>query len=210
MSATAETASRGRAARRARYCWNDPDPRYDCRRKSNRNASVSSLAPDRCAGGAAAAPTPFRLACADREVTVRVRYSTVNYKDGLAITNRSPVVRSWPMVAGIDGAGTGTVAFGWKGGIGTSSRVLPANSGGYTVGVLVQSNYGGSLTINGAPVGRELRGLFPRDVEPRILVADDDAVRCLERRTVLDEHPNLSLALAVRAIGVRLGHIGRT
>jgi D-aminopeptidase len=55
------------------------------------------------------------------------------------------------------GAGTGTVAFGWKGGIGTSSRVLPAASGGYTVGVLVQSNYGGSLTINGAPVGRELR-----------------------------------------------------
>lgn len=54
------------------------------------------------------------------------------------------------------GAGTGTTAFGFKGGIGTSSRVLPAALGGYTIGVLVQSNYGGILTINGAPVGREL------------------------------------------------------
>jgi D-aminopeptidase len=54
------------------------------------------------------------------------------------------------------GAGTGTQAFGWKGGIGTSSRVLPESLGGYTVGVLVQTNFGGTLTINGAPVGREL------------------------------------------------------
>ncbi len=54
------------------------------------------------------------------------------------------------------GAGTGTQAFGWKGGIGTSSRVLPHELGGYTVGVLVQTNFGGIMTINGAPVGREL------------------------------------------------------
>ncbi|MEJ2504137.1 MAG: P1 family peptidase [Gemmatimonadota bacterium] len=54
------------------------------------------------------------------------------------------------------GAGTGTIAFGWKGGIGTSSRRLPAGLGGWTVGVLVQSNFGGVLSINGAPVGREL------------------------------------------------------
>jgi D-aminopeptidase len=54
------------------------------------------------------------------------------------------------------GAGRGTVAFGWKGGIGTSSRRLPEGLGGWTVGVLVQSNYGGILQINGAPVGREL------------------------------------------------------
>jgi len=54
------------------------------------------------------------------------------------------------------GAGTGTQAFGWKGGIGTSSRRLTANYGGYTVGVIVQSNYGGVLTMGGAPVGREL------------------------------------------------------
>jgi D-aminopeptidase len=57
---------------------------------------------------------------------------------------------------GAVGAGTGTVAFGWKGGIGTSSRVLPAEYGGYSVGALVQSNYGGILTIAGAPVGRAL------------------------------------------------------
>jgi D-aminopeptidase len=57
---------------------------------------------------------------------------------------------------GCVGAGTGTVCFGWKGGIGASSRVLPESAGGYTVGVLVQTNFGGLLTINGAPVGREL------------------------------------------------------
>jgi D-aminopeptidase len=61
------------------------------------------------------------------------------------------------------GAGTGTVAFGFKGGIGTSSRKLPANLGGYTVGVLVQTNYGGVLTINGAPVGVELARYFLKD-----------------------------------------------
>ncbi len=57
---------------------------------------------------------------------------------------------------GCVGAGTGTVCFGFKGGIGTSSRVLPQESEGYTVGVLVQTNFGGILQINGAPVGREL------------------------------------------------------
>jgi D-aminopeptidase len=61
-----------------------------------------------------------------------------------------------PVVEGSVGAGTGTTAFGWKGGIGTSSRALPESLGGWTVGVLVQSNFGGVLTINGAPVGREL------------------------------------------------------
>src|SRR5690606_36365355 len=53
---------------------------------------------------------------------------------------------------GAVGAGTGTVAFGWKGGIGTSSRRLPASDGGHTVGVLVQSNFGGRLTIRGVPL----------------------------------------------------------
>src|SRR6266404_7362068 len=57
---------------------------------------------------------------------------------------------------GCVGAGTGTIAFGFKGGIGTSSRKLPPSLGGYMVGVLVQTNFGGILTINGAPVGREL------------------------------------------------------
>ena len=61
-----------------------------------------------------------------------------------------------PVEEGNAGAGTGTVAFGWKGGIGTSSRKLTQNLGGYTVGVLVQTNFGGVLTIGGAPVGQEL------------------------------------------------------
>jgi D-aminopeptidase len=64
---------------------------------------------------------------------------------------------------GAVGAGTGTVAFGWKGGIGTSSRRLPSKLGGYTVGVLVQTNYGGVLTIGGAPVGQELGQYYLRE-----------------------------------------------
>ncbi len=61
-----------------------------------------------------------------------------------------------PVAEGSVGAGAGTVAFEWKGGIGTSSRVLPRSLGGYTVGVLVQTNFGGILQVLGAPVGREL------------------------------------------------------
>jgi D-aminopeptidase len=61
-----------------------------------------------------------------------------------------------PVDEGTVGAGTGTVAFGWKGGIGTSSRRLPSRLGGHTIGALVQSNYGGVLQILGVPVGREL------------------------------------------------------
>jgi D-aminopeptidase len=57
---------------------------------------------------------------------------------------------------GTVGAGTGTQCLGWKGGIGTSSRVLPARYGGYALGVLVQTNFGGVLTMGGAPVGKEL------------------------------------------------------
>jgi D-aminopeptidase len=68
-----------------------------------------------------------------------------------------------PVEEGAVGAGTGTVAFGWKGGIGTSSRHLPANLGGYTVGVLVQTNFGGVLTIAGAPVGQELGQYYLRN-----------------------------------------------
>lgn len=63
---------------------------------------------------------------------------------------------SGAVAEGSVGAGHGTVAFGWKGGIGTSSRVLPKSLGAYTVGVLVQSNFGGVLQVMGAPVGQEL------------------------------------------------------
>jgi D-aminopeptidase len=82
-----------------------------------------------------------------------------------------------PVAEGSVGAGAGTVAFGWKGGIGTSSRRLPASLGGWTVGVLVQSNYGGVLTINGAPVGRELgRYAFQRELEAAQRTASSDGV----------------------------------
>jgi D-aminopeptidase len=64
---------------------------------------------------------------------------------------------------GAVGAGTGTIAFGWKGGIGTASRRLPASLGGFTVGVLVQTNFGGILTIAGAPVGQELGQYYLRN-----------------------------------------------
>ena len=96
-----------------------------------------------------------------------------------------------PVEEGAVGAGTGTVAFGFKGGIGTSSRRLPASLGGWTVGVLVQSNYGGVLTVAGVPVGVRL-GLydFREQVEQRkadgsvvIVVATDAPLsdRNLER-----------------------------
>ncbi len=98
-----------------------------------------------------------------------------------------------PVEEGSVGAGTGTQAFAWKGGIGTSSRVLPESLGGWTIGVLVQTNFGGVLSMNGAPVGRELgqyafrEALAARDTGPEgsimIVVATDAPLlsRNLER-----------------------------
>jgi len=63
---------------------------------------------------------------------------------------------SGPVAEGCVGAGAGTVCFGWKGGVGTSSRLLPGKRGGYTVGALVQTNFGGVLQIDGIPVGKQL------------------------------------------------------
>ena len=71
--------------------------------------------------------------------------------------------RSGPVAQGDVGAGTGTVAFGFKGGIGTASRKLPASLGGYTVGVLVQTNFGGVLNIDGVPVGKLLHRYYLSD-----------------------------------------------
>jgi len=76
--------------------------------------------------------------------------------------------RGGPVAEGAVGAGTGTIAFVFKGGIGTSSRKLTTTLGGYTVGVLVQTNFGGVLSINGAPVGRELgRYYLKEEIERR-------------------------------------------
>ncbi len=67
--------------------------------------------------------------------------------------------RTGRVAEGAVGAGTGTVCFGFKGGIGTASRVVPARNGGYTVGVLVQTNFGGNLHVAGVPVG-EIMGKY--------------------------------------------------
>ena len=97
--------------------------------------------------------------------------------------------KSGPVIEGNVGAGTGTICFGYKGGIGTSSRNLPEELGGYTVGVLIQTNFGGVLEINGVPVAKEL-GNYPfKDILEKadgscmIVVATDAPVneRNLER-----------------------------
>lgn len=74
--------------------------------------------------------------------------------------------KSGPVEEGAVGAGTGTITFGYKGGIGTASRVLPPSRGGYTVGVLVQSNYGGVLEIAGVQIGQLLNNFsFKKDID---------------------------------------------
>jgi D-aminopeptidase len=80
---------------------------------------------------------------------------------------------------GCVGAGTGTVCFGFKGGIGTSSRIIDKRTGGWTVGVLVQTNFGGVLQIDGAPVGRELKPRKNGDVDGScMIVVATDAPLC--------------------------------
>lgn len=94
-----------------------------------------------------------------------------------------------PVQEGNVGAGTGTIAFGWKGGIGTASRKLPESLGGYTIGVLVQSNFGGNLQIGGIPVGEKLEkypfrnAIEKADGSCMIVVATDAPIlsRNLER-----------------------------
>ena len=74
-----------------------------------------------------------------------------------AVFNALKNTTTGPVAEGNVGAGTGTICFGFKGGIGTASRKIPKTLGGYTVGVLVQSNFGGVLQINGVPIGQELK-----------------------------------------------------
>lgn len=93
-------------------------------------------------------------------IYVRVRSRKITPDDVFAAIKNA---KGGPVEEGAVGAGTGTVAFGWKGGIGTASRRLPGKLGGYTLGVLVQTNFGGVLTMNGAPVGQELGQYYLRD-----------------------------------------------
>ncbi len=89
-----------------------------------------------------------------------IRARRVTKADAISAISAS---RTGPVLEGAVGAGTGTIAFGWKGGIGTSSRKLPARLGGYTVGVLVQTNYGGVLTVAGVSLGQALGQHYLKD-----------------------------------------------
>jgi D-aminopeptidase len=89
-----------------------------------------------------------------------IRKRVITRQDVLAAI---AAAKGGPVEEGAVGAGTGTIAFGWKGGIGTSSRVLPAELGGYRVGVLVQTNFGGTLQMGGASVGVALKQYFLRE-----------------------------------------------
>ncbi len=104
---------------------------------------------------------------------------------------------------GVVGAGTGTVCFGYKGGIGTSSRKLPKSLGGYTVGVLVQTNFGGVLQIDGVPIGKEL-GKF--SFNNQLLNNVDGSCMIIVATDAPIDHRNL-LRLAKRAM-LGLGKTG--
>ena len=132
------------------------------------------------------------------------------------VFNALKTAKGGPVSEGSVGAGTGTVAFGWKGGIGTSSRKLPATLGGYTLGVLVQSNYGGVLVIDGVPVGKELGQYYLRNATsgasrpmqagtPAVQSADGSIIIVIATDAPLD-HRQLS-RLASRSM-VGLGRTG--
>ena len=110
---------------------------------------------------------------------------------------------------GAVGSGAGTSAFGWKGGIGTSSRRLPERLGGYTVGALIQSNYGGVLVMDGIPVGEELDRYYLRDqLRGGDGAADDDALDNPDgsiMMVVATDAPIRSLGLTRLARRVMLG-----
>lgn len=123
-------------------------------------------------GTALRAVVSYTLSLPGNEDVMSVNAVTGETNDGflndiraMAVTETDVIeairfAKSGTVEEGSVGAGTGTICFGFKGGIGTASRKLPSELGGWTVGVLVQTNFSGILTINGAPVGREL-GVFP-------------------------------------------------
>ena len=141
-----------------------------------------------------------------------IRSRTVTRDDVLAAIKSA---RGGAVDEGSVGAGTGTVAFGWKGGIGTSSRVLPGSVGGYSVGVLVQTNFGGVLSIAGAPVGKELGKYYLKDQlgrsVPESAVADkaDGSVMIVLATDAPIDHRNLQRLAARTMMGVaRTGSSG--
>jgi len=130
-----------------------------------------------------------------------IRSRPITPEDVFAAINNAS---SGPVEEGVVGAGTGTIAFSWKGGIGTSSRRLPASLGGYTVGVLVQTNFGGNLIIAGVPVGKEMGKVYPETASaekhamPGRDAADGSCMIVVASDAPLD-HRNLS-RLAARAM----------
>jgi D-aminopeptidase len=104
-----------------------------------------------------------------------------------------------PVEQGSVGAGRGTIAFGFKGGIGTASRRLPERLGGWTIGVLVQTNFGGILQIAGAPVGRELGRYYLKEELGGALDSPDGSIMIVVATDAPLEHRNLE-RLARRAL----------
>jgi D-aminopeptidase len=109
-----------------------------------------------------------------------------------------------PVAEGSVGAGTGTLAFAWKGGIGTSSRVLPAALGGYRVGVLVQTNFGGALTMAGVPVGLELGEYYLKEYA-RPAAADGSLMIVIATDAPLSDRNLVRLARRAVAGAARTG-----
>ncbi|NQT13844.1 MAG: P1 family peptidase [Planctomycetes bacterium] len=111
---------------------------------------------------------------------------------------------------GAVGAGAGTRCFGFKGGIGTASRQLPNRAGGYTVGVLVQSNFGGLLTVDGAPVGEELGQYYFRDLVEGQAADDGSCMIVVATDAPLDARRLKRLArralLGLAAVGSPMTH----
>ena len=91
------------------------------------------------------------------------------YVTSIDVQKAIDLAEAGPVQEGNVGAGTGTRCLGFKGGIGTSSRVLPQSKGGYSIGVLVQTNFGGVLNINGAPVGEELGNYYMANDVPYVV-----------------------------------------
>jgi D-aminopeptidase len=110
-----------------------------------------------------------------------------------------------PVAEGSVGAGTGTMAFGWKGGIGTSSRVLPAALGGFTVGALVQANYGGALVMDGIPVGQLLGKYYLAEHVAQQADADGSVVAVLATDAPLSDRNLQRLARRAMAGIARTG-----
>jgi D-aminopeptidase len=118
--------------------------------------------------------------------------------------------RDGPVEEGSVGAGAGTCCFGFKGGIGTASRRLPDSAGGHTLGVLVQSNFNGLLTVGGAPAGRELGRHFLDDLAGGPAPQDGSCMMVLATDAPLDARQLQRLArralLGLAAIGSPMTH----